>query len=73
MRDALVLEDRARSASETSASSRPIRRGPFSTTVTSRAEAAEHLGELEADIAAADDDQVLGQVVELEHASCWSR
>ena len=51
-------------ASETSASSRAISRGPFSTIVTRDAEAAERLGELEADVAAPDDDKVFGQGVE---------
>ena len=43
------------------ASSRAIRRSPYSTHRDARAEAPVHLRELEADVAAADDDQVLGQ------------
>ena len=38
-----------------------------------RAEAAVHLREFEADIAAADDDQMLRQRVELRESTCWSR
>ena len=44
------------------------RRGAISTTVTRAAEAPVHLRELEADVAAADDDQVLGQEVDVHHA-----
>ena len=62
----------SRIAAETSSSSRPISRGPISTTVTSRAEAAEHLREFEPDIAAADDHQVPRHAVELQHRACWS-
>ena len=46
-------------------------RGAFSTIVTSRPEAAVHLAELEADVAAADDDQVLRQEVDVHHATSW--
>ena len=38
-----------------------------------RAEAAIHLAELEADVAAADDDQMLGQKVDAPSWSNWSR
>ena len=57
---------------ETSRSSRAIRRSPYSSTVTLRAEAPVHLRELEADVAAADDDQVLGQRRRAPSSRCWS-
>ena len=56
-----------RIASETSSSSRPISRGPFSTMVTSAPKRRIHLRELEADVAAADDDEMPRHVIEREH------
>ena len=53
-------------AADTSWSSRWISRGPFSTTVTSAAEAAVHLRKLKPNVAAADDDEVPRHAVELE-------
>ena len=57
----------SRIAADTSSSSRAMSRGAISTIVTCAAEAAVHLGELEADVAAADDDQVRGQEVDVQH------
>ena len=54
-------------AAETSGSSRLIRRGAHLDDGDLAAEAAEHLAELEADVAAADDDEMLGEEVELHH------
>ena len=53
-------------AVETSASSRAIRCGCISTTVTVGPEAPEHLRELEPHVDAADDHQVLGHAVQRE-------
>ena len=63
----------SRIASDTPSSSRAIRRGIFSTTVTSRAEAAEYLRELEPDIASSDDDEARGQGVEFEQRRVGQR
>jgi hypothetical protein len=52
---------------DTSSSSRPVRRGLFSMTVTFATEAAEHLREFERDVAAADDDEMARQHVEIHH------
>ena len=54
----------SRIAAETSSSSRAIRRGAISTIVTVGAEAPVHLRELEADVAAADDDEMPRHAVE---------
>ena len=53
---------------ETSSSSRDVSRGPFSITVTRGAEPAVHLRELQGDVAAADDHQMLWHRVEFEDA-----
>ena len=53
---------------ETSSSSREVRRGPFSITVTLGTEAAVHLRELQGDVATADDHQMLWHRVEFEDA-----
>ena len=58
-------------ASETSSSSRAISRGAHLDDRHLGAEAAVHLRELEADVAAADDDQVPRQLVERQHRACW--
>ena len=63
-RDALALPGCPRIASETSSSSRAIRRGAISIDRHLGAEAPVHLGELQADVAAADDDEVPRQRVE---------
>ena len=55
-----------RTSAETSSSSRAIRRGAISTIGDVRAEAAEHLPELEADVAPADDHQVARHMVQGE-------
>ena len=57
-----------RTASETSGSSRPMTWRPLLDHRHLGAQAAEGLGELEADVAAADDDEVAGQLFEREHA-----
>ena len=58
-------------ASEMSGSSRAMRRGALLDHRDLGSEAAEHLGEFQPDIAAADDDQMLGQEVELHHRASW--
>ena len=65
--DALVAQDVRAPPCDTSSSSRAMTRGIFSTIVTRDAEAPVHLAELEPDVAAADDDQVLGQKVDIHH------
>ena len=61
------FEDLADAPPRRPSSSRAIRRGAFSTTVTSAPKRRIHLRELEADVAAADDDQMLGHAVERQH------
>ena len=57
-----------RMAAETSSSSRETRRGRFFDDGDFAAEAAEHLREFEADVAAADDDEMAREGVEFEDA-----
>ena len=71
--DAFVLAGSSSMASETSSSSRDISRGPISTTVTARAEAPVHLRELQPDVAAAHDDEMLWQPCPARGSSCWCR